>query len=298
MPIDSNLAFERLLDEAGVSAKAQTIVFGSSGNADFNDLQAAIDACTDYAGDVILVEQTENGAYGVDEEVTIDCPGITIKAMGIGGVPEAMAENTTFRGTASVYVDGPTATITQPCHIQGIGFTTRNVSSGDKESAGLHIEGTGGFSGGFVWLENCRFSTWYGAQEFGIYQTGGVMTRIERCTFDGLFGGFGTAAIGLDDNGSGTTPDFVHIIENYFSGLGSSIPAVQFIAGGVANDFLMLHNVNNNGFGTRGVLLDNNSLAVKGLVGGNWTGQANKAAAFVNLTNTALSFQDNHYDET
>ena len=297
MPIDSNLSFQRLLEEAGVSAKAQTIVFGDSGNADFSDLQEAIDACTDWAGDTILVEQTEEGAYGVDEEVAIDCPGITIKAMDIGGIPEAMAENVTFRGTASVYTDGPTATITQPCHIKGIGFTTRNVSSGDKESAGLHIEGPGGYDGCFNWLENCRFSCWYGAQEYGIYFTGGGNTRIERCTFDGLFGGFGTAAIGLDDNGTGTTPDFVRLVENYFDGLGSSIPAVKVITGATFKGLLMLRNYNNTGYGTRGVLLDNDSIVTAGLIAENYTGLANKAAAFLNLTNSNLSFQANHYNE-
>jgi len=230
--------------------------------------------------------------------VEVDCPGITIKAMNVGLPPSARGENVTFRGLSGTYEDGPTLHITSPCHIQGLGFTTRNVSSGDEDSAAIQIEGTGGYSGSFVWLEECRFSCWYGAQEYGIYIIGGNQQRIERCTFDGLFGGFGTAAIALDDNGAGTTPDYVHILENLFSGLGSGIPAVEIIAGGTTNDLLIKSNINNDGFGTRGVLLDNNSVATGGIVADNWTGLANKGAAFLNLTNSALSFMGNHYEET
>jgi len=288
---------EQMRKEGGFAGKGETIIFGSSGYADYDDLQEAIDAARDWYGDTIIVEQTEGSAYGVDEEVAIDCPGLTIKAANIGGIPEAMAENVTFRGTTGVYTDGPTATITEPVHIKGIGFTTRNVSSGDKESAALHIEGPGGYDGCFNWLENLRFSCWYGAQEYGIYFTGGGNTRIERCTFDGLFGGFGTAGIGLDDNGTGTTPDFVRIVENYFDGLGSNIPAVKLISGATVKGLLMLRNVNNNGYGTRGVLLDNNSIVSAGLVAQNYTGLADKASAFLNLTNSNISFQGNFYNE-
>lgn len=282
----------KALNTADPAAKVYT--YDSGGEADFSDLNEAIAACVAHQGDLILVAP---GSHQVDEIVTFDVAGIRVWAANMGMPPEAAGERFMIL-PSSDYTDGPAAEITAPVHLRGLGFTTRNVSSGDKESAGLYIEGTGGWSGGFIWIENCRFSCWYGAQEYGIYQTGGVMVRIENCTFDGLFGGFGTAGIGLDDNGAGTTPDFVRILGNYFEGLGSSIPAVKLETGGVCNDLLMLENVNNNGFGTRGVLLDNNSLAAKGLVGGNWTGLANKAAAFVNLTNTALSFQDNHYDET
>lgn len=293
--IDWYQKIDEIRESGGFAGKAETIILGSSGDADYSDLQEAIDAARDWVGDTILVKQTEESAYSQDTEIAIDCPGLTIKAANIGGIPEAMAENVTFRLAAGQVT--PTATITQPVHIKGIGFTTRNVTTGDKESAALHIEGSGGYDGCFNFLENCRFSCWYGAQEYGIYFFGGGNTRIEHCTFDGLFGGFGTAAIGLDDNGTGTTPDFVRLIENYFDGLGSSIPAVKLITGATVKGLLMLRNVNNNGYGTRGVLLNNDSIVSAGLIAENYTGLANKAAAFLNLTNSNLSFQDNHYNE-
>lgn len=295
--VDWGLRLGELLSRDGQGAGARTFRYNGNGGADFNDLQAAIDACVDYRGDTIIVEQTENGAYGVDEVVEVNCPGITIKAAEIGMPPEGKGENVTFRGTAAVYADGPTLHITAPCHIKGLGFTTRNVSSADEESSAIQIEGTGGFSGGFVWLEECRFSAWYGAQSYGTYHIGSVMVRYERCTWDGLFGGFGIAGIGLDDNGTGTTPDFTHILECQFSGLGSGVPAVKLIGGATVKDLLMLRNINNNGFATRGVLLDNNSVVSAGLIADNYTGLANKAAAFLNLTNSNLSFQNNRYDE-
>jgi len=59
----------------------------------------------------------------------------------------------------------------------------------------------------------------------------------------------------------------------------------------------MLRNVNNNGYGTRGVLLDNNSIVSAGLVAQNYTGLADKASAFLNLTNSNISFQGNFYNE-
>lgn len=280
------------LKKVGSVGAGQVFTYDSAGGADFEDLQEAIDACEDWRGDTIIVKA---GSHQLDELVTIDKNGITIKAEDMGGPPEALGERFTILGDSD-FDDGPPVKITNACTIKGIGFTTRNASSGDKESAGLHIEGAGSWNG-FVHLLNCRFSCWYGAQEYGIYFTGGPNTRIETCTFDGLFGGFGTAAIGLDDNGEGTTPDFIKVIDNNFDGLGSGIPAVQFQAGGIPNSFLMLRNVNNPGFGTRGTLLDNASLAAEGIVAENYTGLANKAAAFVNLTNSLLAFQDNHYNE-
>lgn len=290
---------DEIREAGGFAGRSETILFGNSGYADYNVLQDAIDAARDWLGDVILVEQTEDGAYGVPELVTLDCPGLTLKAANIGMIPEARGENATFRGTAAVYVDGPTIKVTKPCHIQGLGFTTRNVTSGDADSAGLVIdcEEQGGYPGGFNWIEECRFSCWYGSQSYGIYTIGGTVNRIEKCTFDGLFVGFGIAAIGMANDTGGLAPCFSRVERNYFQGLGSSIPAVKFVTGAVPLDFVMAHNYNTAGYGTRGVLLDNNSVVSSGMVVDNWTGLANKATAFLNLTNSNLSFCGNHYEE-
>ncbi len=132
--------FNKLIEEAGVGSKAQTIRFGNSGDADFNDLQDAIDACVNWQGDTILVEQTKDGAYGVPEMVVMNKAGVTIKPETAGVIPEGGGEDVTFRGTANVYVSGPTIKITAPCHIKGIGFTTRYILAGSADSAAMLID--------------------------------------------------------------------------------------------------------------------------------------------------------------
>jgi hypothetical protein len=274
---------------------ARVYSYDSAGGADFDDMNEALAACENSRGDTILVAP---GTHSVDEIIDFNVIGVRVLAANMGMPPEAAGERFTICPSAT-YTDGPAAKITQPVHLRGLGFTTRYIQADDAESCGLQIdcEETGGFNGGFSLIEYCRFSCWYGAQAYGVYQIGGAWNVFRKCSWDGLFGGFANAGIGAANDEGGLAPTFLHIQDNYFSGLGSSKPALKFITGAVPVNFVMTGNYNQDGFGTRGVLLDNNSVVSGGIVGGNWTGLANKAAAFLNLTNSNLAFQDNHYNE-
>lgn len=273
---------------------AQVYTYDSAGGADFINLNDAIEACDDDQGDTILVAP---GSHNVPEIVDFNKRGIRVFAANMGMPPEAAGERFMIRPAAD-YLDGPPAKITAPVHLRGLGFTTRYIAS-DADSCGLLIdcEEQGGFAGGFSLIENCRFPTWYGAQGYGIYMLGGSWNAVRGCSFDGLFVGFALAGIGVIVDTGNVGGVFTRVEDNYFSGLGSSIPAVKFETGALPVDFVMKGNLNLDGFGTRGVLLNNNSVVSGGLIADNWTGLANKAAAFLNLTNSNLSFNGNHYEE-
>ena len=298
--VDWGLRLQELVIREKATAPGKVFTFTGDGGADFNDLNEAIAACVDYRGDTIIVLPRAGGSsHKHSEIIDFNVIGLTVKAASLGMPWEAGGEAITIC-PASDYTDGPAAKITQPVHLKGLGFTTRYVAAADADSAGLLIdcEETGGFNGGFSLIENCRFSCWYGTQAYGIYTIGGAWNVIKGCTFDGLFGGFGTAGIEMANDAGGLAPCFTHVIENEFSGLGSGIPAVEFLAGAVPINLVMKSNLNLDGWGGRGVLLDNNSVVSGGIVADNWTGLANKAAAFLQLTNSNLSFLGNHYDET
>lgn len=296
MGIDWALQKEKALEALNPADKDAVVYsYDSGGGADFDALNEALAACEDNRGDLILVAP---GTHSVDEIVDFNVIGVRVHAVNMGMPPEAAGERFTIRPAAD-YTDGPAAKITQPVHLKGLGFTTRFIEADNPLSSGLMIdcEETGGFNGGFSLIENCRFSCWYGAQAYGVYQIGGAWNVFRGCSWDGLFGGFANAGIGAANDTGGQAPAFLHIEDNYFSGLGSSKPGLKFISGAVPVNLVMVGNHNLDGFGTRGVLLDNNSVVSGGTVGGNWTGLANKAAAFLNLTNSNIAFQDNHYNE-
>lgn len=288
---------KQLLSQQTRNPDAKVYTFNSEGGADFNDLNDAIAACVDYRGDTIKVlPKSDGSSHKHSEIIDFNVIGLTVEAAELGMPRQPRGEAITICPAAD-YTDGPAAKITQPVHLKGLGFTTRYILAGDADSCGLLIdcEETGGFNGGFSLIEECRFSCWYGAQAYGVYGIGGAWNVFKNCTWDGLFGGFGTAGAGLSNDVGGQAPCWWEFIENEFSGLNK--PAVKFITGAVPINFLMLRNKNMDGWGGRGTLLDNNSVVSGGLVAENLTGLANKAAAFLNLTNSNISFCDNKYEE-
>lgn len=256
-------------------------------------LQAAIDAAVADNGDIIIVNP---GSHSVTTAVDINKRGITIMASELGLNPEAQGEKFTVNAAAA-YTDGPAAIITDPCTIIGLGFAGRDLT---KESLLIDCEEAGGFAGGFIHLLNCRFSVWYGAIAAGIRTIGGTLNRIEGCTFDGLFGGFGTAAIIMENDTGGFAPAYTRVIGNYFESVGSAKHAIQFATGAVPVGLLIAENYVLPGFtnGSECKLLDNNSVVSDGLVTRNHLGPfANAAAARSNNTNSLLNWSGNYYAE-
>jgi len=252
-------------------------------------LQAAIDQCTDDKGDMIWVAP---GSQEVTTAVLLNKQGITIRATGFGMAGPPSGERFTIKA-ASAYTDGPAATLSKACRIIGLGFEGRQTAGEDLL---IDCGEAGGFEAGFSLILNCRFGVWYGAMDAGIRMKGGQYNHIIGCTFDGLFGGFGTAAIIAQTSGN-IDPGFIRLFGNQFSGVGSGKHCVKHT--NKALGVIYAHNYIDGGFlGNRGKFLDNNNTASEGLIADNWLGGlANKAAAFENLTNADLKFADNHYEE-
>lgn len=273
-------------------------VSGASGNngkkADeaFATLQAGIDACTADNGDIVVVLP---GDHDVTATVTFDKSGITVMASLLGLPAEEQGEKFTVNAAAALD-DAPVAIITAPCRIVGLGFAGRDTT---QESLLIDCEEAGGYSGGFVSLENCRFSVWYGAMDAGLRMIGGAVNKVIGCSFDGLFGGFGTAAIILENDTGGLTPAYTEVKRCVFQGVGSGKHAIKHATGSTPYGFFYGHNRLLPGFlGNYGKFLDNNSVVSTGMCADNWLAPlATQGAAFENLGAATIGFADNHYEE-
>ena len=281
---------EGALMRAGVErAPDSKVIHIAAGDGELN---TALGDCTAYNGDIIVVSP---GNHSVTEVVDIDVGGVTIVAAELGLPAEEQGEKFTVNAAAA-YTDGPAAVITAPCRIIGMGFAGRQTAG---ESLLIDCEEAGGFSGGFISLEYCRFSVWYGAMTHGLKMIGGAVNKVLHCSFDGLFGGFGTSAIGLYNDAGGLTPSYTEVKHCIFQGVGSGKHAIKHGTGSTPVGFLYAHNYLLPGFlGNYGKFLDNTNVASTGMCADNWLAPlANQAAAFENLTNATIGFADNHYEE-
>lgn len=265
---------------------------GQSPDDAYATLQTAIDACTADNGDVIVVKP---GNHGVTSTVTFDCSGITVVAAQLGLPAEEQGEKFTVNAAASLD-DAPVGIITAPTRIIGLGFAGRDTT---QESLLIDCEEAGGFSGGFSSLEYCRFSCWYGAMDAGLRTIGGAVNKVIGCSFDGIFAGFGTAAIIMENDTGGFAASYTEVKNCVFQGVGSGKHAIQHATGSVPVGVFYGHNRLVGGFlGNYGKFLDNNNVASTGLIADNWLAPlANQGAAFENMTNSSIGFADNHYEE-
>lgn len=255
-------------------------------------LQAAIDLTEDDRGDIIVVFP---GAHSVTTQVNFNKRGITVVASNFGSPAEEAAESFTVNAASSLTSGGP-AKITAPVRIIGLGFASRDLTA---EGLLIDCEESGGFSGGFNELINCRFSVWYGAVDYGIRMIGGAINKVRHCSFDGLFGGFDIGAIGLQNDTGGITPAYTEVDHCVFQGVGSGKHAIVHAVGSTPVGVFYGHNRLLSGFlGNEGKLLDNNNVASTGMCADNWVAPlANQGAAFENMTNSEIGFADNHYEE-
>lgn len=264
---------------------------GDSKNDAFKTLQKAIDKTKENRSDLIIVAP---GAHNVTSTVNFNKQGITVIAADMG-MPAPVGGEQSMVNAAASFTNGPAATITKPCRIIGLGFASRDLT---KENLLIDSGGSGGFEGGFISLRYCRFPCWYGAIDAGVRMKGGSLNHVRRCSFDGLFVGFGTGAIVMENSGA-IAPANSRIKRNYFSGVGTGKHAIVHAVGSVPVGQLYMSNTMEGGFtGNIGKFLDNNNVASSGMIADNYLGgMATKAAAFENMTNSNLKFSDNHYEE-
>ena len=168
----------------------------------FLTLQAAINACDNWRGDVIVCKA---GTQTVTEAVAFNKQGITVMAEGCGLPARSAGERFMIYGS---HTDDPAAIITRPCKIIGMGFCGSEAAGGSLEINGT----TGGFSGGnFVSLLNCRFSHWGIAKAYALILKGTGDVEIGHCYIDGYTAGYTTAAIECRLAGSsGTWATWIH----------------------------------------------------------------------------------------
>jgi len=251
----------------------------------FATLQAGIDATTSGRGDLIL---RLPGGEEVTETVAFNKSGIYVKAVTYGVNPYASGELfSTY--SAAAFTDGPAATITARCTIDGLGFASRDTGATFYSGAAMLIGGDG-LAGQFgAHIVNCRFPKWGLDNRIGIAVEGTSDVIIENCDFEGVGANF--------DSGiyvQGATAN-ITIRGNHFRDCTQGIQFGAFAGGGP--DCIIQGNV-----AVHGSLLAAASAAV-GVVVDNYIPTKDVAAAFGGaslgtLEGYGLWFANNHYSET
>jgi len=248
----------------------------------FATLQAAINECVDDRGDVIYYAR---GYTTVTTPVLFNKAGISVIAQGFGMSPLSVGEYLTI-DAAAAYTTGPVATVSKPCRIVGLGFSSR--SAGAKACAML-LENVSAYPG-WVHLLGCRFSNWYNNARYGINAEAGANNLIERCDFEAqataLTGGiaFGGSPV--------QNPIRNEVRECRFRGCTYAIDHVD----GTPQEFLYKSNVV-----IDGKLLHSRNAAADGLVCDNWLETATDTGSYdvavATMQGNGLNFSGNHYSE-
>lgn len=258
---------------------------GTSKNAALLTLQAAIDLCSDWHGDLIVCRY---GTQTVTEAVTFDVKGLTVVSEGMGGPDYAMGERFMIYGS---HTDGPAAIISAPSTIIGLGFCGSEAAGGSLEIDGT----TGGFDGGnFVSLQRCRFSHWGVAKAYALILQGTGDVEIGNCYFDGYTAGYTTAAIECQLAGSsGSWAAYIH--DNLFMNIGTY--ALKMATGAAPVRGIVMEN---RVIGS-GKFFDDNDVSGSWGFYGNWLPTATDTGSYgdtvTNLKSAGYKFAGNHYSE-
>jgi len=252
----------------------------------FLTLQAAINACDNWRGDVIVCKA---GNQTVTTAVLFNKKGITVMAEGVGLPARPAGERFTIYGS---HTDGPAAVISYPCKIIGMGFCGSETAGGSLEINGT----TGGFDGGnFVSLLNCRFSHWGIAKAYAIILQGTGDVEIGNCYIDGYTSGYTTAAIECQlATASGTW--ITHIHDSIF--VNPVTYCLKMATGSVPVRGLVEHNFHVGG----GKFFDDNDVtATQWVFADNYLPTATDTGSYGdtvdNLQTAGYHFINQHYEE-
>jgi len=269
---------------------------GKKRNQCFATMQAAIDACTDNQGDLII---RFPGSETVTSSITVDCAGITIistnalaalRGIGSGGNPREPEKFSTYPSTS---MTGPTFLVSQPCTIMGIEVVGRNTTSAyidaaTTSGAALALAGHGGgYSGGFCHIKWCRFVDWWG-NDYGIEMAAGAYNLIEECTFEGY-------GAGVYIRGTSTNNPAYNVIQR--CKFIDCTNGIEHRTGYTPGNFVYQENV----FVDYTDAIDFNNTAANGSVLGNYYDTATDAATYDVTVGTAqafgVQFAGNNYSE-
>lgn len=256
----------------------------------FDTLAAAVSAATEDGGDVIHVAP---GNHNLTAQVEFNKTGLVVVADRPQGGLFNVYNDDWFVNAGSGLTSGAPVKVTAPTTFIGLSFGGRDLTA---ENLLIDSEEAGGNSGGFNYFYKCRFAAQYGAVNAGVRTKGGQWNVFDQCGFDGLFNGYGAAAIEYEVSGA-VDPGFARVLGCYFSGVGSGKHAIK--TEDKVLDLLVAHNYLLPGFlGNQGKMIDFDSTASTGLVADNWVAPlANQAAAFENDGSATIGYADNHYEE-
>lgn len=178
---------ELAIQRAGIRLGRQSRVFvvDIPNNPNYGT-QAAIDECVSGYGDVIV---RMPGGEEVTETVTFDCPGIRMITAGPQMNPLSQGEYHSIYAAAT-FTDGPVATFSQRCYVEGIGFVSRDTGATFWDGAAALIGGTADANPWGVHLKNCRFPKWGLDNRIGLAIEGSSNVLIEECDFEGVSADF------------------------------------------------------------------------------------------------------------
>ena len=188
----------------------------------FNTMQAAIDAATAANNDVIYVAR---GTFTVTETVNFNKSGIAVIVGNPGLSPWASGEFTALLADAT-FTNGPVATITSPCYIEGLGFASRDTGATFFSGAAALIGGQATADPFGVHLKNCRFPKWGLDNRIGLAIEGSSDVLVETCIFEGVGANF---ASGIYVQGATQN---LHLIGNVFHDCDAAITHGAFAGGG------------------------------------------------------------------
>ncbi|KKM05332.1 hypothetical protein LCGC14_1755170 [marine sediment metagenome] len=149
----------------------------------FSTLQAAINKCVANRGDTIYVKQ---GGELVTSTVLFNKAGIRVIVQRLGMAPSMRGEFTSIYSTS--LTGDPTAIISQPCYIEGLGFVGADAGTLFFEGAALLLRvdatSTATTKPWGVHLNQCRFPGWNLGNTCGLAMDGGTNVLIDDCYFE------------------------------------------------------------------------------------------------------------------
>jgi hypothetical protein len=249
----------------------------------FASTQQAIDQCVAGRGDLIL---RLPGGEEVTSTVNFNKNGIYVKVVTYGANSQAMGELASIYAAAS-FTDGPVATITARCTIEGMGFVSRDADSDFYNGAAMLIGGQADATPFGVHILRCRFPKWNLDNSLGIAIEGSSDTVIEECAFEGVGSDF-DAGIYVQ----GATQNLT-IIGNRFRDCTYAVEFGDFAGGGP-------HCMIGSNICEDAKLLSAGSAAT-GIVFDNWLETATDSGSYSTTVDTlngyGLQISDNHYAE-
>ena len=273
---------EGALRRAGIALNPNAQVFVVDPSIS-GELQAAIDAAVAANGDHIFVTR---GGHTVTQTVNFNKSGISVIAVDDGLAPLARGEFNPIESAAS-FTDGPAATITAPCLVQGMGFASRDVGATFFSGAACLIGGDADATPFGVHMKWCRFPKWNLSNRIGLAIEGSSDVTVEECGFEGVGADFDS---GIYIQGAMQN---LHLFRNHFRQCVTAVKAGAFAGGGP--HLMMGHNVVEDG-----KILDTQGNTGTGIIYDNWSELAASSsydASVGTLQGKGWQFAGNHYSE-